>query len=62
MTVKVNDDLFSTFVFSAFNKCVIFCKFLSVLKLTDATPVHEKIKAWKTEAVVQTCSVKKVFL
>ena len=45
MTVKVNDDLFSTFVFSAFNKCVIFCKFLSVLKLTDATPVHEKIKA-----------------
>ena len=47
MAVKVNDDLFSTFVFSTFNKCVISCKFLSVLKLTDATPVHEKNQGLK---------------
>ena len=49
MTVKVNDDLFSIFVFRAF-KSVISCKFLSVLKLTHATRVHEKNQGLKNRS------------
>ena len=38
--VKANADLFSIFVFNAFDESVISGKFLSVLKLTDVKPVH----------------------
>ena len=37
-----NADLFSIFVSNAFNESVISGKFLSVLKLADAKPVHKK--------------------
>ena len=40
--VKANADLFSIFVSNAFNKCVISCIFLSILKSADITPVHKK--------------------
>ena len=40
--VKTNADLFSFFVFNAFNESVISGKFLSVLKLTDVKLVHKK--------------------
>ena len=39
--VKANADLFSIFVSNAFNESVIFCKFLSIIKLADVTPVHK---------------------
>ena len=41
--VKVNADLFSIFASNAFNESIISCKFLSVLKLADVKPVHEKV-------------------
>ena len=40
--VKANADLFSIFVSNAFNKSVISCIFLSILKSADITPVHKK--------------------
>ena len=40
--VKANADLFSNFVSKAFNKSVISCIFLSVLKTADITPAHKK--------------------
>ena len=40
--VKANADLFSIFVSTAFNESVISGKFLSVLKLADVKPVHQK--------------------
>ena len=40
--VKANTDLFSIFVSNDFNKSVISCKFLSILKLADITPVRKK--------------------
>ena len=40
--IKANSNLFSIFVFSAFNESVVSCKFLSVLKLADITPGPEK--------------------
>ena len=43
--VKDNADLFSVFVFNTFNKSVISCIFLSILKSADIIPVHKKIKA-----------------
>ena len=43
--VKANADLFSIFVSNAFNKSVISCIFLSILKSADITPAHKKIKA-----------------
>ena len=42
--VKANADLFSIFVSNAFNKSVISCIFLFILKSADITPVHQKIK------------------
>ena len=47
MIVKVNADLFLFFVFSALNKSVISCKFPSVLKLADASPVYKKNQGLK---------------
>ena len=38
--VKGNADLSSIFVSNAFDESVVSCKFLSVLKLADVTPVH----------------------
>ena len=43
--VKANADPFSILVSNAFNKAVISCIFLSILKSADITPVHKKIKA-----------------
>ena len=44
--VNANPDLFSIFVSNAFNKSVISCIFLSILKSPDIIPVHKKkIKA-----------------
>ena len=40
--VKANADLFSISVSNAFNESAISGKFLSVLKLADAKPVHKK--------------------
>ena len=40
--VKANAELFSIFVSNAFNESVISGKFLSVLKLANVKPVHEK--------------------
>ena len=40
--VKANADLFSIFVSNDFDKSVISCKFLSILKLADITPVRKK--------------------
>ena len=40
--VKANADLFSIFASNAFNKSVVSCKFLSVLKLAGVKPVHKK--------------------
>ena len=40
--VKANAVLFSIFISNAFNESEISSKFLSVLKLADATPVHKK--------------------
>ena len=40
--VKANSDLFSIFVSNNFNKCIISCIFLSILKSADSTPVHKK--------------------
>ena len=45
--VKANADLFSIFVSNAFNKSVISCKFLSVLKLADVAPGHKKNRSLK---------------
>ena len=39
--VKANADLFSIFVSNAFDESVIFCKFLSILKLADVTPADK---------------------
>ena len=51
--VKANADLFSIFVSSAFNECVISCKFLSVLKLADVTPFHKKNQSLKNLTIDQ---------
>ena len=40
--VKANADLFSIFVSNAFNESVISGIFLSVLKLANIKPIHEK--------------------
>ena len=40
--VKANTDLFSIFVSNAFNESVISGIFLSVLKLANIKPIHEK--------------------
>ena len=42
--VKANAVLFSILISNAFNESEISSKFMSVLKLADATPVHKKKK------------------
>ena len=47
--VKANAVLFSILISNAFNESKISSKFLSVLKLADATPVHKKKKKSRLE-------------
>ena len=47
--VKANAVLFSILISNAFNESEISSKFLSVLKLADATPVHKKKKKSRLE-------------
>ena len=51
--IETNADLFSIFVSNVFNESAISCKFLSVLKLADVTPVHKKNQGWKNLTVDQ---------
>ena len=51
--VKANADLFSIFVLNAFNESVISCKFLSVLKLADVTPVDKINQSLKNLSIDQ---------
>ena len=51
--VKANADLFSIFVSNAFNKSVISCIFLSILKSADITPVHKKNQTLKNPTIDQ---------
>ena len=50
--VKANADLFSICVSNAFNESMISWKFLSVLKLADVAPVHEKSRPETTNQLV----------
>ena len=44
---------FQCFVFNAFNKSVISCIFLSILKSSDITPVHKKSQSLKNLTIDQ---------
>ena len=51
--VKANADLFSIFASNAFNKSVISCTSLSILKLADVKPVHKKNQGLKKLTIDQ---------